>query len=291
MLILQPDWIATEREQRYRRLPALRVQTIEAATAFIDDVGFAMFWPIKDIEAPSLFHAIAGRERSVPNEHDDPDISKCWGWKDDSLGGPRWYYSHLLRRKATLVAPRLWAAFYALTRNYGDLRDYLEQVRDGIMTHEARLIYEALLEHGPLHTVELRRKTGMTANESKARFERGLLALQVDMKALPVGVAEAGAWRYSFVYDIPMRHYPGLAEQARQIGTRQAWELLIGQHIDNIVVASTRQIGQLFHVFEPTARELERALESLVGAGRIEAARIEGGGEVWVSRRVLDGAC
>jgi len=289
MLILQPDWITTERERRYRRLPELRVQTIEAATAFIDEVGFAMFWPIRDVEAPSLFHAIAGRERSVPSEHDDPDISKCWGWKDESLGGQRWYYSHLLRRKATLIAPRLLPAFYALTRNYGDLRDYLEQVRDGIMTHEARLIYETLLEHGPLHTVELRRKTGMTANESKARFERGLLALQVDMKALPVGVAEAGAWRYSFIYDIPMRHYPSLPEQARQIGTRQAWELLTSQHIDNAVVASTRQIGQLFHVFEPTARELERALESLVAAGRVEAARIEGGGEVWVSQSALSG--
>ena len=75
-----------QREYRYRRTPKRRIQTIEEARALVDDMGFCFFWPIKDIEMPNLFHAIAGRVRPVPMEHDDPDISKCWGWKDESLG-------------------------------------------------------------------------------------------------------------------------------------------------------------------------------------------------------------
>ncbi len=287
MLTISQDWIATERAERYRRTPERRVKTIDEAERFIDEVGFALFWPIKGVEAPNLFHAIAGRVRDVPNEHDDPDISQCWGWKDQSLGGTRWYYAKLLRRKATLIAPRLQAAFYALTHNYGDLHDYMERVLDGQMTHEARMIYEALLEHGPLNTIDLRRHAGLSSEVSKSRFERGLVELQIDMKVLPVGVAEAGAWRYSFIYDIPMRRYPDLPQQARAIGTGEAWRTLIGQHVDNAVAATTREIGQLFHIFEPTARELERALEALVQAGRIEAARVEGGRNVWVSTRAL----
>ncbi len=287
MLTLDRDWLAAERDHRYRRTPERRVTTIDAAEAFVNEVGFAFLWPIKGVEAPSLFQAIAGRERDVPMVHDDPDNSLCWGWKDQSLGGQRWYYAKLLRRKATLVAPRLWAAFYALTRNYGDLHDYLEQVRDGVMTHEARLIYEALLEQGPLGTVALRKAVGMAAEASKTRFERGLVELQIDMKVLPIGVAEEGAWRYSFIYDIPMRRYPELPAQARQIGSGEAWRLLIGTYVDAVVATTTRQIAQIFHIFEPTARQLERALNALAAEGRIEPARLPvGKGEGltgWVS--------
>ena len=38
--------------------------------------------------------------------------------------------------------------------------------------------------------------------------------LQVGLKVSPVGVAQAGAWNYAFVYEILQRHYPGLPEQA-----------------------------------------------------------------------------
>ncbi len=285
---LTQDWIAARRNERYRRRMDLRLTEIDQAERFIDDVGFAFFWPIKGIEAPSLFDAIAGRVRALSSEHDDPDISTSWSWKDQSLGGTRWYYAKLLRRRATLIAPRLWAAFYALTPNYGDLYDYQEMVQDGTMTHEARLIYEALLEHGALNTVELRRQSGMTAEGSKTRFERGLTELQVWMKILPVGVAEAGAWNYSFAYDLTLRHYPELPLQARQIGTAQAWEMLIGQYVENAIAVTQKQIGQLFHVFEPTPREIERALKTLEGQGRVRAVEAEKVGAVWASCRALD---
>jgi hypothetical protein len=39
--------------------------------------------PCSTMVRANLFHAIAGRVRPVPNEHDDPDIDKCWSWKDD----------------------------------------------------------------------------------------------------------------------------------------------------------------------------------------------------------------
>lgn len=290
MLQIDKDWIAVERDHRYRRRPDRRVLTVEAAAAFIDEVGFAFLWPIKGSEAPNLFQAIAGRERDVPMAHDDPDLSLCWGWKDQSLGGQRWYYAKLLRRKATLVAPRLWGYFYALTKNYGDLYDYREQVRDGIMTHEARQIYEALLERGPLGTVALRKAIGLDAAANKSRFERGLVELQIDMKAMPVGLGEEGAWRYSFVYDIPMRHYPDLPQQARHLGTGAVWEALVGTYVDGAIAVSTREIKKVFHIFEPTARELDTALDTLAAAGRIEAAQVDGqSGTVWVSTRALDG--
>ncbi len=70
------SWIDTQRAYVYRRQPDRRVTTVEQAEAFIAEVGFAFFWPIKGMEAPNLFEAIAGRIRSVPNAHDDPDLSR-----------------------------------------------------------------------------------------------------------------------------------------------------------------------------------------------------------------------
>jgi len=61
-----------------------------------------------------------------------------------------------------------------------------------------------------MDTVALRRKVGLSSKESKYRFERALLELQADMKILPTGVAEAGAWNYAFIYDIVPRTDQGI---------------------------------------------------------------------------------
>jgi hypothetical protein len=282
MDIITQDWIDEQRARRYRRTPALRVQSVEEARAFVDDVGFCHFWPIRGVEMPSLFHAIAGRVRSVPNAHDDPDMSRCWGWKDRSLGEKWWYYGKLLRRRATMVSLQMLPYFYACSDNYGDLDDYLEAYRDGKMTMEAKQIYEALLEHGPLDTVRLRREARMAAETAKTRFERALVELQVGLKVLPIGVAEAGAWRYAFIYEIVQRHYPELPEQSRGIQRSEARRALVQQYLDNVIAADEGMVRKVFHVLNWTPGELERTLAALLDGGGIQEAQVKG-----VEERVL----
>jgi hypothetical protein len=262
------------RENRYHRTPIRRVQTMAEAQAFVDEVGFCFLWPIKGIEMPSLFHAIAGRERAVPMKHNDPDLSKCWGWKDRALGKRQWYYGKVLRRKATLISLGQLPAFYACSENYGSLDDYLEEYRAGTMTAEAKRVYEALLECGPLDTIRLRREARMAANTAKSRFERALVELQVGLKVLPVGVAEAGAWRYAFVYDIVQRHYPDLPLRARSIRRSQARQQLVSCYLSNVMVADRAMVRRVFHVLQWTAQEIERTLETLLSDGWMQ--EIEG---------------
>jgi len=282
------DEIQRRREFLYHRTPERRLHTVEEARAFVEEVGFCHFWPIKGAELPNLFHAIAGRERPVPMEHDDADIGKCWGWKDESLDKKWWYYGKLLRRRATLISLGLLPYFYALSENYGELNDYLEEYEAGMMTAEARAIYEALLEHGPLDTVRLRREAHMSAESAKARFERTLTELQVGLKVLPVGVAEAGAWNYAFTYEILQRHLPELPEQARQIGRGEARRVLVARYLDNVVAADRKMIGQAFHVFRWTPRELERTIAALLEEGAVQEMEIEGvKGQQLVSVRAL----
>ena len=282
---ITPEWISDQRAIRYRRTATLRVQTLEEARAFVDDVAFCHFWPIKGIEMPSLFHAIAGRVRAVPNAHNDPDLSRCWGWKDRSLGQKWWYYGKLLRRRATLISLDLLATFYACSPNYGDLDDYVEEYRDGKLTMEAKQIYEALLELGPLNTVRLRREARMAAQSAKSRFERALVELQVALKVLPVGVAEAGAWRYAFVYEIVQRHFPELSERARPIKRSQARRTLVLQYLDNVVAADQAMIRKVFHVLDWTPKELDRTIDALLGEGIIHERQVGDLGRQLVSCR------
>jgi hypothetical protein len=276
MTTFQPNQIRARRAHLYRRTKTRRVQTIAQAEAFVREVEFCFFWPIKGVEMPSLFHAIAGRERDVPMAHDDPDLSKCWSWKDQSLGLKRWYYGKLLCKRAMLISLNFLPVFYALSPNYGDDADYLHEYEAGLLSREAKNIYEALYKGGAMDTVRLRRESGLAASSANSSFERALTELQVGMKILPVGVAEAGAWRYAFVYDLVTRHFPELVTQAAQFTRRQAQSRLVSRYLANVVVASAPELKRVFGVLKWTAQEWERTLSGLVDTGQAVKVRIAG---------------
>jgi len=281
--------IQRQREFNYRRTPERRVQTVKGACAFVEEIGFCHFWPIKGIEIPNLFHAIAGRVREVPNEHGDPDLSKCWGWKDDSLDKRWWYYGKLLRRRATLVCLDLLPAFYACSDNYGGLTDYMTEYEDGKITAEAKQIYEALLEHGPLDKVRLRREARLTSESAKNRMDRALVELEVGLKVVPVGVSRAGAWNYAFVYELFQRWFPDIPEEAQAIKRSEARRTLLLKYLDNVVAADRKMIDKVFHILRWTPTESERTIAALLEENTIQEMRVKGVKQPQlVSTRVLD---
>jgi hypothetical protein len=104
----------------------------------------------------------------------------------------------------------------------------------------------------------------MSAESAKSRFDRALVELQVGLKVLPIGVAETGAWRYSFIYEILQRHYPELPEQARQISRSQAQRTLILQYLKNTVCVDRRIVAKVFHVLNWTPSELSQVINALI---------------------------
>ncbi|MEE9216175.1 MAG: crosslink repair DNA glycosylase YcaQ family protein [Anaerolineales bacterium] len=237
--------------------------SVDKAINFVRKRGFVFFWPIKGIEFPSLWTAVAG-DRPVASEHDDPG-HVTWGWKDQMLGKRKWYYAKMLRKKATLVSLEAAPYFYALTENYGDPEeDYLVQYEAGRLKQENKLVYEALLRNGPMDTVALRRNVGLTSKASKYRFERALVELQADMKILPTGVAEAGAWNYAFIYDIVPRHYPDLPDEARQISESEARLKLTELYFRSVGAASPKEFGK---VFQWGKVQLIKAIQQAVDSG------------------------
>ncbi|MGA2490348.1 MAG: crosslink repair DNA glycosylase YcaQ family protein [Anaerolineales bacterium] len=236
--------LKVHRQQTFHLDPAIRLRTPAQALNFVNERGFVYFWPIKGIVLPSLWVAAAG-DRPVPNEHDDPSMV-TWGWKDDSLGKRIWYYGKILRRKATFISLEVAPYFYALSENYGSPEeDFLLAYEEGRLTQASKQIYEALLVKGSLDTISLRKEARLL-NAKESVFNRALEDLQKDFKILPVGIAEVGAWKYAFRYEITARHMPELPGQARPIGEAEARRKLVELYLASVGIAQVRDLIRLF---------------------------------------------
>jgi hypothetical protein len=234
----------THRARTFRLPPSPRVTSPKAALEFINTRGFIYFWPIKGIDMPSLWTAVAGN-RVVVSKHDDPGHI-TWGWKDRALGKKTWYYAKILRKKATMISLDVAPYFYALSENFGSPEeDYLLAYEEGRLPQSAKQVYEVLLNEGALNTIDLRRAAKLT-NAKESEFNKALELLQADFKILPIGVAEAGAWKYSFIYEIVPRHYPDLPERARVISEREARAKLLELYFESVGAAQERDVNKLF---------------------------------------------
>ena len=234
----------THRTRTFHLPPSPRVTSPKAALDFIKERGFIYFWPIKGIDLPNLWTAVAGN-RVVADKHDDPG-HVTWGWKDRALGKKTWYYAKILRKKATMISLEIAPYFYALSENYGSPEeDYLLAYDEGRLTQAAKQVYEAILNEGALNTIDLRRAAKL-ANAKESEFNKALEVLQSDFKILPIGVSEAGAWKYSFIYEIVPRHYPDLPERARKIGEREARTKLVELYFESVGAAQESDVNKLF---------------------------------------------
>lgn len=221
------------------------ITSIEQAIGYVNERGFIFFWPIKDITLPSLWVAVAG-DRPVPDKHDDPGHI-TWRWKDSLLGKEAWYYAKVLRKKATIISMKMIPYFYALSQNFGDPEeDYLILYQQGKLTQEAKRIYETILHRGPLDTISLRKEAHLVSPSSDARFNNALADLQADLKIVPIGISEAGAWHYSFVYDLTIRRYPHIMEEARFIKDEQAYDIILSAYFSSVIAAPQNQIQKCF---------------------------------------------
>jgi len=272
------EQIQALRDRRYHCTPALRLHTEDDCVAFVNEVGYCFLFGDQAVEMPALWYAICGVRRPVPVPHDDADLGRAWTWKDTLPARGAFYYGKLLRKKPLLVALDLLPTFYALSPNYGEPDDYLERYAEGKLSREAKQVYEVLLREGPMATTFLRQRAGLPGGgENARRFDHALTELQVELRIVKCGISDANRWGYAYVYDLFLRRYPDVPEQARAIGADEAREALLLCYLRNVVAVPETSAQRLFG-WEP--REWERLLERLVERGALSRhIAIEGLGD------------
>ena len=281
-MLLTQFIIAQYRARAFRSLPGQQIAALDEAVDYLRERGFIFFYPIKNVLMPSLWVAVAG-DRPVPDEHDDPGHI-TWSWKDQMLGQRRWYYGRALRKRNLFISLDMLPNFYALSPNYGDYReDYMIDYEQGQLTLEAKLVYEALLKEGVLDSIAMRKVARLTGSE--AAYTRALDHLQATFRIMPVGVSEAGAWHYSFVWDIVARHLPDLVERAHGISEYQARRAMIEHYLRSVGVAQMKDIARLFGWEQPV---IDHELKKLVEGGIITApVEVEERKGEWVAHSIL----
>ena len=274
--------LQSHRQRTFGLPPAKRLSSPAQALTFVNKRGFTYFWPIKGIDLPSLWTAVAG-DRPVADKHDDPGHI-TWGWKDGALDKKIWYYGKILRGKATMISLEVAPYFYALSENYGSPEeDYLIAYQEGRLTQASKQVYETLLENGALNTLDLRKKAKLS-NAKDSEFNKALEQLQRDFKILPVGVAQAGAWNYSHIYEIVTRHYPDLSEQARVITESQARAKLLELYFDMVGAAQLRDVNKLFGWGNEVVK---KAVGKLVDIGKLAMAEHPNSAGEWAEVKEL----
>lgn len=262
------------RDTRYRRRSVLHLRDSQQALQFIEDVGFCFLFAAKGIEMPTLWEAICGESRDLPEHHDDDALGYAWDWKDELPTRGLVFYGKLLHEKPTLVALRLLPHFYALSQNYGDIEDYLLEYQEGRLSEEAKRVYEALLQHGALPTSHLRHWAGMDGKANAPRFDRAVRELQVGLKIVKTGISDANSWGYCYVYDVLLRRFPDLPTQAGSISSDEAMHTLLLTHLRNVGVATLAEVVRLF-AWEPS--RLDRLCARWVEAGELRTGvRVQG---------------
>jgi hypothetical protein len=258
------------RSKTFRLLPRLQLHFERDAIHFVNERGFIFFWPVKKVLLPSLWGGVAG-DRPVPNNHDDP-AHKTWRWKDNLLGKKKWYYARILRKRNTIISFKMLPFFYALSPNYGDPEnDYLIQYEQGLLPREAKSVYEALLNEGPLDTLALRHASQLSSPSNASRFNHALELLQADFRILPVGIAEAGTWKYAFIYDVFQRHFPDLIETSRNIAQTTARENLLKTYLKTIGACPINESNQLF---KWEGIEIEHSIKILLDKNEIVQGKL-----------------
>jgi hypothetical protein len=260
---------------------------------FINEAGIVLLFPGDRVPLPDLWSAINGGERSIPKHHHDWALGKTWQWKDDIPEKRQAWYGKIIRGKPAFISFRDLPAVYALSSNYGELDDYLEHYQDGLLSSEAKTIYEVLLREGPLPTSTLRKACGMGGGgEPARRFDRAIVELQTDLKIVKSGVSDANRWKYCYVYDLLLRWAPDLSEQSRQFTSRTAMRHIISAYLRTSVAAPVALFSRLFG-WDPGVTD--RVAKEMVSDGTLEAVRVVGGpgftarakppaeGEIWVT--------
>ena len=110
--------------------------------------------------------------------------------------------------------------------------DHARFYSNGRIRDDARAIWEALEEHGPMATLELRHVCKMETTAGNIRFKRAILDLQRLLVAVRFGAEqETAAWK-SGRYELTCRAFPKETAAARGISPADARAKLAAKFLE-----------------------------------------------------------
>jgi hypothetical protein len=260
------------REARRRRwwLDRPPITTRRRAQSFIDDVGFALLFPKRGAELPTLWALVQDPDPAPDapgaGEGWGPDIQRLWAWKDElPTVGAAWYGRFVAGQQSFLSPARL----RQLYPGAGGVEDY----RAEDMSADARRLCDALRDGGPTPRRVLRQLCGMDGKAGRARYDKAVGELGHRLLVTHFGVeSEGGGWP-SAVVELTARAFPvgpaASAARADRAPARRPPDPAPAalSFLDTMVAATAKELTRAFGWPVALARQ---TLDGLVDAGAAE---------------------
>jgi hypothetical protein len=232
---------ALENEIRWPR----RVLTVAEAVKYIDVTGFCMLFPVTNVPLPSLYYAVTRRNPHVDFVWDKYSMM-LWRWKDELPRRRRAFYAKYFRARGTFISLKFLPHFLAMRETAVEPGDHDRFYAEGRIREDARVVWEALAEQGPMATLELRHACKMDTKAGNVRFKRAILDLQCLLVAVHFGAQqETAAWA-SGRYELTCRAFPKETAAARRIQPAEARTKLASKFLEWHTGAPPSRLARLF---------------------------------------------
>jgi hypothetical protein len=222
-----------------------RIETLAEARKYIDALGFCALFSVRNAALPSLYWAIA---RRGPDDDFifDKYFERIWRWKDELPRRGYALYAKYFRSRGTLISLAYLPYFLAMREVAVAPNDFARFYADGRIRDDARLLWQALAENGPLATLELRHVCHMETKAGNARFKRAILDLQSLLVVTHFGrEQETGAWE-SNRFELICRAFPKQTALARHIDPAVARAKIAAKYLEWQPAAPPLQLSRLF---------------------------------------------
>ena len=230
---------------------------IDRAARFVDDVGFALLFPKKGVELPSLWEAASDRPLTDAVEAwNGSDIERVWRWKDELPHRGLAWYGEFVRGRKSFLSPRLLADLYPRS---GAADDFDETA----LSPDARRIARILLLDGPQSTAALREALDVQGSRGSERFSKAVGDLARAFVVTNFGTQDEGTGWPSAVLELTMRVFTIPRRRDPDNSRLNAARTFL----DTMVFAQPYHLGNAFHWGASAARE---TFEELVARGEAD---------------------
>jgi|SRR5450432_38084 len=253
------------------QLEGERVQTIEQARTFIDDVGFCLMYPDRQLPlVPTFMGAFSGTADKLPDTRHafaDPRAQPATDLMVRMLREKSAFEMSLSPATDLIISAAIFPFFYAL------VGDRNPKAQPKLRTQGARVspltinVFDVLQKHGPLSKEKLRELVGH--EPSNAALDRALGELWTILKITRVDYREGeGA-----IWDVLFRWAPGAVKEGAGISAPEALSGLISKYLQTAIAAGHDDIEQLFsHLASRT--KIRDAVNALLAARELSVIAI-----------------
>lgn len=260
-------------QQRWHkwRLDGERVQTLEQARAFLDEVGFCLMYPDRLLPlVPTFMGAFSGSAEHLPDTKHafaDPRSQHATDLMVRMLREKTAFEMSLSPATDMIISAAIFPFFYAL------VGDRNPKAPPKLRSQGARIspltinVFEALQKHGPLSKERLRELVGH--EPSNPALDRALGELWTILKITRVDYREAeGA-----IWDVLVRWAPDVVKEGASISGPEALSALISKYLQAAIAAGQDEIEQLFsHLASRT--KIRDAVNALLAARELSVIAI-----------------